>query len=145
MNQPCHTDYSGLNKKLDELFAITREVLPPLIAKGSDEIQTAIDKNLSGSHYVPPARIPGIGKIPIPRVSGLLAASYKVIKLTPTFYKHISKGEIASWNIFVHEGTKHTRPRRFMLIPINERKPAIRNRWRYAIMLEVRKRGLARW
>lgn len=139
-----HTDYTGFYRKIETLQQIGREVLPPAIKQAVDEVQTKIKNNLEGAHYVPPARIPGIGKIPIPRVSGMLAASIEVVKIEDgRLYKIVSKGTKAYWNIYVHEGTKYQKPRRFMLIPITERRPAIHNRWKYAIMLEVRRRGLA--
>ena len=141
MAQQQKTDTSNWTRKLANLKAIERDTLPKILDWGHDQVKDKIDAYVSGPHYVPPARIAGIGQVPIPRVSSLLSRSIKTIRISPYLVKIFSDGRIAPYNVFVHDGTKKMRPRRFIKDPVDERRPAIENKWRYEIIKETRKRG----
>ena len=81
----------------------------------SNALYTRAQNNLKGPHYPPPEYAgPKTGEMPVPRVTGTLARSLKMKKMTKWLWKVYSDGKIAAHNVFVHDGTKKTRPRRFI-------------------------------
>lgn len=72
--------------------------------------------NLKGPHYSRKKRYKGpkTGQMPIPRVTAQLARSLKMRKVFAGLWMVFSDGQIAAYNKFVHDGTKRTRPRRFI-------------------------------
>lgn len=72
-------------------------------------------RNLKGPHYPAPKYTgPQTGKMPVPRMTANLARSLKMRKLMGWLWKVFSDGQVASYNIYVHNGTKRTKPRRFI-------------------------------
>jgi len=140
--QQQKTDTSNWSRKVANLKAIERDTLPKILDWGHDQVKDKIDAYLSGPHYNEGERGPCTGQIPIPRVSGRLAASVaKPIRISPYLIKFFSDGKIAPYNFFVHDGTKKMKARRFIKDPVDERRPAVENKWRYEIIKETRKRG----
>jgi len=155
---PEINEYSDITRWMDKLGGtrghLYNEVLPQIVTEGHDEVKEKVTQNVSGPHYNPgdkksieKAR-PYIGNTPIPRVSIRLAHSIKSLMVQTgfafkRFYKIWSDGHVAPHNIFVHYGTNKMKARRFIQDAVEQCRPAIFNRMGRAILLEIRRRGLA--
>jgi hypothetical protein len=83
------------------------------------------------------------GTLPVPIVWGQLRKSIQWKRFTPVMAAVFSDGNIANYNVYVHDGTAKMRPRRFVSDTAKERKPAYTNRFKYEIQFAARKYGLS--
>ena len=83
------------------------------------------------------------GTLPVPIVWGQLRRSIMMKRISSQIGVVYSSGKIASYNIYVHYGTRKMRPRPFVEAAGKERRPAVTNRFKYEIQKAARKHGLA--
>lgn len=135
-------DISNWLKKVN----LTKLALARAMAKATDwamdKVFTEAVKNLSGPHYKPPARIPEIGTMPIPRVTGQLARSMNWMRLTPTVGAVFSDVRRCHYNKYVHDGTRYVKPRRFLGSVVTIWRPRIQMEFKRQILEAIRKEGL---
>lgn len=124
------TDVTSWNRKLINLKLERGNILSGLIEKDAKQVKNKIDKYVTGPHYRPRKRGEKTGEKPIPRISYLLSKSIKMQKIHDYLYKIWSDGGIAPHNIAVHDGTKRTKPRRFIKDPVDESRSTIINKWK---------------
>lgn len=82
------------------------------------------------------------GTLPVPIVWGQLRRSIQWKRFTPLMAAVFSDGNIADYNIYVHDGTSKMRPRPFVSEAGKQRKPAYVNRFKYEIQKSARQYGL---
>jgi len=83
------------------------------------------------------------GTLPVPIVWGQLRKSIQWWRFNPLMAAVFSKGEIANYNVYVHEGTSKMPPRPFVTEAGKTRRPAYENRFKYEIQKAAQQYGLA--
>jgi len=82
------------------------------------------------------------GTLPVPIVWGQLRRSIQWKRFHPLMAAVFSDGNIANYNIYVHDGTRYMRPRPFVDTASKGRRPAYVNRFKYEIQKSARQYGL---
>jgi len=139
-----HVDTSRFTIKLNRVKVAYGKEVPKVIRWGAQEIMNGAVKNLTGPGIKPGVKgseNSAIGQSPVPRRTGNLARSMRMSPLSLTEYAVYSDKREASYNAFVHDGTRHMRPRRFLGDVVREREMAITNNIRYVTMKAIRKEG----
>ncbi len=110
----------------------------------AQDIYKAAQKNLKGPHYGPKQKFRGqqTGKMPIPRVTGTLARSLKMRRITPQLWAVFADSKVARYAVYVHEGTSRVRPRRFIGDAVRLHKQKYLMQLRNTIKGEIRGEGL---
>jgi len=102
---------------------------PVVMAKIAQLVYARAKINLSGPNYGVRRTSGGLqvfnrgamtGKMPVPRPTGTLARSLTIIPITPLHYAIFADQRIAHYAKFVHNGTRHMKPRRFLGDPIRQ-------------------------
>ena len=143
-------DINGWLEKSSRLRAAMPEIISDLIDYGMDTLQEATIKNVSGPAYGTKGgrQIRGLltnaGKLPVPVVFGSLRRSIQKRKINPTLGAVYSDDDICPHNKWVYYGTRKMRPRAYLKLAVQERRPAIENRGRYMVISEIRKIGRER-
>jgi HK97 gp10 family phage protein len=137
----AHVDTTGWMRKLKACEGAALEAMKRAVDFGMDEINKGAVRNLSGPHYKHGTRGPRTGQMPIPRVTGTLARSLTSKRFHPTLGVIYADKKVANYAGFVHDGTRFMKPRRFLSNVVQERKAAIVNRWKYEILLAIRREG----
>jgi len=121
-----------------------------LLTLAAQDVFTRTLKNLSGPNYgvrtslggvQTPKSGPGTGKMPVPRVSGNLARSLKLVPVSVFIWSIYSDQRIANYAKYVHNGTRYMRPRRFLGDVIRQRRQIVQERMRRLLLAAVRNRG----
>lgn len=129
-------DITRWNKKVDALLKAYGPTVEKIVAYGNTKVGASVIKNLSGSTYIP-------GTLPVRRITGTLARSYRHQKITPYLYLHKMDSSIANYAAAVHEGRGHMPRRPYFKDAFDSNRTAIMNYWRYQFILETRKIGRA--
>ncbi len=133
-------------KKIEAVKRAYAPQLDNVVKFGHDTLMEEANKNLSGPYYGKDMRGPQTGKMPIPQITTMLRHSMGSAVLSKwkeftTMIAVFSDKRVASYNAYVHDGTKYQRPRRFLGDAVKARKQAIQNRMKYQILLAIRKEG----
>ena len=106
----------------------------------------------SGKEYIVPNRgmMTNSGVLPVPVLTGQLKKSLKKVKFSTVFGAVYSDHREAIYNKAIHYGYNRSgkpgagiKPRPFLQAAIDERRPAVENRFRYEIYKEMRRTGRA--
>jgi HK97 gp10 family phage protein len=110
------------------------------ILEGAQLIYKEMKKNLSGpgipkrtsasgNQYPDYSKVPGYSTmaLPVGRVTGTLARSAKLTRISTVECAIWQDPQIANYGKFVHDGTKYTRPRRYLYDAVQNNKAFIRN------------------
>lgn len=129
-------DITRWNKKVDKLLKEHGPTVEKIVQWGNSKVSSSVIRNLSGSQYFS-------GRLPVRRVTGTLARSYEISKVTPYLFVHRMNSSVANYAKFVHEGTRYMRKRPYFKSALDENRQAIMNYWRYQFILETRRTGRA--
>lgn len=134
---PFSVDTSIFDKKIKELNEKVPKIIQNLVIQAHDIVMKDVQKMVKGP-YNPGGSTTQRGRIPIPRVSKMLAKSIvtESSKTKKTVYI-ISKGAIAPHNYAVHYGRKNKwgeyytglPPRRFIEDPVSKNLIPILQLW----------------
>lgn len=150
---PVTFDTSKFDLRCKRVQRIVAEVGAKVIKEGAQDIYNETGKKLKGPHYgyhtgprggyVPnyPEGGGQKGKVPIPRLTGTLAKSLQMRPLSTLTWAVYADDRMANYAKFIHDGTRHMRPRRFLKDTFTERAPAINNNMRYKLILAMNKEG----
>jgi len=119
---------------------------PPIIAEQAQFFFGEVMENLSGPQINPKVRgkdDPRIGKMPVPRRTGIGASGLTLSNLSHLAWVIWMNLKVAPWMRWVHDGTKDGRlkPRRYMEDPRVRFDPVIRVRIRTALKSIIRSIG----
>jgi len=137
-----YVDTSGWKRKIKKIMRQNPAVIKRAVDFGMDTLYKETLKNLSGPHYPVGVRGPMTGKMPIPRVTGTLVRSLSAKRVSFDVGFVYTDKRIANYNALVHDGTKHTKPRRYLGDAVRAKRQAIINRMKYEILLAIRKEGM---
>jgi len=132
---------SGWDRKLKLVQHDLTVGIPKFVEQCSDEVMEKTMKNLSGPHYKIGTTGSQTGKMPIPRMTSMLARAQKIKRLGAALILHFTDRIMAPYGKFVHNGTRKMKPRRYRADVIRERRQAWENRWRYLVLGAFRKHG----
>jgi len=127
-------DTFGWQRKRNAILRELTKTIPVVVQKSSDELHKKVNDNLLGNIYIP-------GKLPVRVITSTLRRSMKRKKISKYIVSLFSDENIASYNKYVHWGTRKLLPRRFLTDAVNERRTAIENRMRYNIIKAIRAVG----
>jgi hypothetical protein len=130
-------DISGFSAKIQAVIKAAPEACKLAVSYGTQEIFTGAAANLKGPHYGTeptrtggqrPGRGPATGTMPIPRITGNLAASLSLVRPTDFLAVVFADKEKANYALPVHEGVKGTKraPRRFLHDVVRTKRDAIK-------------------
>jgi hypothetical protein len=132
-------DASGFYRKTKEVKTAMAVAAAKVIMESAQEVYQRTNKNLSGMHFAEGEPHPAI--MPIAVITGTLRRSLKIIPLSSLVYAIFTDKRIAKYCGWVHDGTKRMRKRPFLRSVIQERRQAIQNRIRYALIKAIRSTG----
>lgn len=120
------------------------------IAQASQIVFDKAMENLSGYHPVPETSPTGRqyfpspdggASMPIRVLTGTLRRSLKMRPVTTLLWQVYADSKVASYAKYVHEGTKHMRPRRFLQDPVWLYGASIIKKIGHDIKTEIRRVG----
>lgn len=143
-------DTSGFELKSRRVKTAFAAAAARVLLEAAQDIYMRADKNLKGPHYGVQTTAGGMqvpktgaqtGKMPIPRVTGTLARSLKLTPLSTMTVAVWADPHVADYAKYVHDGTKHMKPRRFIGDVVQERKSALQNMMRQKLLEAIRAEG----
>lgn len=132
-------DTTGWHTKLIRVKGITREAVEKAAGQGADILARRVIHHVSGPHVAHWIRKhPAIGRMPIPRRTGMLAQSIRRAKIVDGIHAVYSDGAVAPYARYVHDGTKYMPPRPFIGLAVQEKRGEIVELMRTLVLGAIR-------
>lgn len=123
------TDIRGWKRLNMQVKLYTTAKISELVKQASQDVFEKARANLTGPHYRVGERGPQTGKMPIPRITSMLARSLRILTQAFNFHVIYSDPVIAPYAATVHNGAKikikgkivgFRKARRFLGDPVNQ-------------------------
>lgn len=155
MNEVAHIDTSRWDWKTENIKAALLPAIKKVVEQGHDWVMISVNRNIkgpaygytlktskTGKTYIQPNRGPQTGRMPIPRITGMLARSVRTFRASPALVAIIGDKRIAAHAPRVHDNPKNPRP--FIEQPILQNKRPIYVMWNHELLKVLRELGLER-
>ena len=139
-----HVDTTNWKRKKGLVQRALATSIGRAVLEASQDVYLEAGKNLSGPHVDVKAKKgsdPNIGKMPVPRRTGNLARALNNVPLSISLSAIFTDTNEANYDKFVHDGTRHTEPRRYLADAVTKNKQKIFNKFDKEIKSDIHKVG----